>query len=143
MLNKVQLQGRLTANPELRKTPNEISVTAFTLAVDRAYRSGSAKQTDFINVVAWRGTAEFVSKFFTKGKMMIVDGKLQVRNYTAQDGTKRYVTEVVADEVHFAGDKQETAETAFTANTSTANTSTNNEFASFEELVGDDSELPF
>ena len=108
MLNLVELQGRLTANPELKTTPSGVKVTSFSLAVERNYQSGEERQTDFINIVAWRGTAEFICRYFPKGKMMLVVGSLQVRNYTANDGTKRYVTEVVANEVYFAGDKTET-----------------------------------
>ena len=110
MLNKVILQGRLTANPELKSTTNGVSVCAFTLAVDRSYRSGGERQTDFINCVAWRGTAEFISKYFAKGSMAIVCGELQVRKYTANDGTNRSVTEVIVDDVNFGGDKKEDTE---------------------------------
>ena len=108
MLNTVQLAGRLTADPEMKTTPNGVNVATFTVAVDRDYQSNGEKQTDFINVVVWRKTAEFVNRYFSKGKMIILSGALQTRNYTANDGTKRYVTEVVADKVHFAGDKADT-----------------------------------
>ncbi len=107
MLNKVILQGRLTADPELKMTNSGVSVTQFTLAVERDYQSNGKRETDFINVVAWKGTAEFASKYFSKGKMMLLSGRLEVRNYTAADGSKRYVTEVIADNVYFAGDKGE------------------------------------
>lgn len=109
MLNKVMLQGRIVADPELKTTNSGVSVVSFTLAVDRDYQTNGERQTDFINIVAWRGTAEFISRYFTKGKMMIVCGTLQVRKYTAQDGTNRYVTEVVAESVNFGGDKPSNA----------------------------------
>jgi single-strand DNA-binding protein len=107
MLNNVNLCGRLVENPELKKTTNGTSVTAFTIAVDRDYTSGDEKQTDFIKIVAWRGTAEFVSKYFTKGKLIIINGAIQVRKYVNQDGENRYITEVIANHVYFAGDKSE------------------------------------
>lgn len=107
MLNNVNLCGRLVENPELKKTTNGTSVTAFTIAVDRDYTSGDEKQTDFIKIVAWRGTAEFVSKYFTKGKLIIINGAIQVRKYVNQDGKNRYITEVIANHVYFAGDKSE------------------------------------
>lgn len=111
MLNKVILQGRLTAEPELKATTSGVSVCSFTLAVDRSYGD---KQTDFINCVAWRNTAEFISKYFGKGKMMIAVGELQVRQYTVNDGSKRYATEVIVNEVNFAGDGNNTKPAAET-----------------------------
>lgn len=101
MLNRVILIGRLTADAELKKTQNDISVTSFTVAVNRPYVKGKEQEADFIDVVVWRKTAEFVCNYFEKGKPIMVEGKLQVRNYTAKDGTKRKVTEVVADNVSF------------------------------------------
>lgn len=101
-LNKVILMGNLTADPELKTTPSGVSVTTFTVACQRRYvKDAEEQKADFINVVAWRNTAEFVSRYFTKGKNIIVCGSIQTRNYTAQDGTKRYITEVVADDVSF------------------------------------------
>lgn len=132
MLNKVILQGRLTADPELKSTNNGVSVCSFTLAVDRSYQRGE-KQTDFINCVAWRNTAEFISKYFAKGRMMIACGELQVRKYTAQDGQNRYAVEVVVNDVNFGGDKEKQDRQAET-------------YAEpgegFEEIVSDE-ELPF
>lgn len=108
MLNTVVLMGRLTADPELRHTSNDIAVTSFTLAVDRSYvRSGSERVTDFINVVAWRNTAEFVSKYFNKGQLVAVQGSIQTRTYQDKDGNKRYAVEVVADNVYFAEPKRD------------------------------------
>ncbi len=112
MLNKVILQGRLTADPELKSTQTGVSVCSFTLAVDRSY---GEKKADFINCVAWRNTAEFISKYFGKGKMLIAVGELQVRQYQAQDGSKRYATEVIVNEVNFAGDAAKAAEPAAVA----------------------------
>ena len=108
MLNNINLMGRMVADPELKQTPSGVSVTSFTIAVDRDYAKTEDKMTDFINVVAWRGTAEFICKFFKKGKLIILSGSLQVRNYTTKDGEKRYVSEVVADKVFFAGDRENT-----------------------------------
>ncbi len=108
MLNKVILMGRLTRDPELRSTPSGVNVVSFTLAVDRDFaRQGEERKTDFINIVAWRNTADFVSKYFTKGQLVAVSGKLQVRSWDdAQSGQKRYATDVVADEVFFAESKK-------------------------------------
>ena len=109
MLNKIFLQGRLVADPELRHTQSGIAVASFRIAVDRDFkdRETGEKKADFINVVAWRNTAEFVSRFFSKGRMAIVDGKLQVREYTDRDGNRRYATEVVADNIYFGDSKRD------------------------------------
>lgn len=108
MLNISVLMGRLTADPELRHTPNGVAVTSFTLAVDRPYaKSGAERQTDFIDVVAWRATAEFIGKYFCKGQMMAVQGAIQTRTYTDKDGNKRKAFEIVADKVSFADSKRE------------------------------------
>ena len=104
MINKVILQGRLTADVELKSTPNGISVATFTVAVDRAYKSGEEKKADFINCVAWRGTAEFLSRNFRKGQELVTEGELQTRSYE-KDGQKRFVTEVIVSNVHFCGPK--------------------------------------
>ena len=107
MLNKIILMGRLTRDPELRKTGNGTAVTSFTLAVDRDYKpQDGERETDFIDVVAWRGTAEFVSKYFTKGRMAVVEGRLQVRDWKDKDGAKRRSTEVIADSVYFGDSKK-------------------------------------
>ncbi len=109
MLNKIFLQGRLVADPELRHTQTGVAVATFRMAVDRDYKDKDTGQrtADFINVVSWRGTAEFVSRFFTKGRMAIVEGKLQVREYTDRDGNRRYATEVVADNIYFGDSKRD------------------------------------
>ena len=108
MLNSVIIMGRLTADPELRTTTSGLSVTSFTVAVDRNYKSGDERQTDFINCVAWRATADFVTRYFRKGQMIAVQGSLQVRNYEDKNGNKRTAYDVVADNVSFCGSKSET-----------------------------------
>ena len=107
MLNHIVLMGRLVRDPELRQTQSGVSVVSFRIAVDRDFQSrdGGDKQTDFIDIVAWRNTAEFVSKYFTKGRMAVVSGRLQVREWTDREGAKRYSTEVVADNVYFGDSK--------------------------------------
>ena len=108
MLNKVILMGRLVADPELKQTTNNISVCRFSIAINRPFvpKDGGERQSDFINIVVWRNTAEFVSKYFTKGKMIIVEGTLRNNNYTDKDGVKHYSLEVHADNVSFGGDKK-------------------------------------
>lgn len=109
MINNAVIMGRLTADPELRTTGNGISVTGFTVAVDRNYKpEGHERQTDFINVVAWRQTAEFVTRYFRKGQMIAVQGSIQTRNYEDRNGVKRTAVEIVADTVSFCGSKAET-----------------------------------
>lgn len=143
MLNKVILMGRLTRDPELRHTQSNIPVASFTLAVDRGYKKDNdAVNADFINIVAWRGTAEFVSKWFSKGQLVAVSGRLQTRSYTDANDNNRTATEVVADEAFFAESKQKRAEDTYNTGGS--------EFAEtepiqgdFEEIIGDDGELPF
>lgn len=147
MLNKVILIGRLTKDPELKYTPSNVPVTSFTLAVDRRFaRQGEERTADFINIVAWRNTAEFVSKYFTKGRPMAVCGSIQTRTWDDNEGKRHYVTEVVADEVSFVESKRDAS-----------NGSENTDFASpnpFEnaqqphtnpdfEPTPDDIELPF
>ena len=111
MLNKIFIMGRLTRDPELRRTQNGTAVAGFALAVDRDYKNADGtKETDFIEVVAWRSSAEFVSKYFTKGRMAIVEGRLQIRDWTDKDGNKRRNAEVVADNVYFGDSKKEDEE---------------------------------
>ena len=105
-LNKVILGGRLTAAPELKQTGNGVAVVSFTIAVDRKYQKDGKKESDFITVVAWRQTAEFICKYFTKGSAIIVCGELQTRSWKDADGKTRYATEVVASEVSFAESKK-------------------------------------
>lgn len=107
MLNKIILMGRLTRDPELRRTQSGTAVAPFTMAVDRDYKpQDGERETDFIDIVAWRGTGEFVSKYFSKGRMAVVEGRLQVRDWTDKDGNKRRSTEVVADNVYFGDSKR-------------------------------------
>lgn len=107
MLNVVALLGRLTADPELRRTPSGVSVTTFTVAVNRSYvKQGGERQTDFIDVVAWRNTAEFISKYFRKGQMIAVQGSIQTRSYEDKQGNKRKAVEIVAKEASFCGSKE-------------------------------------
>ena len=112
MLNHIVLMGRLTRDPELRRTGSGIAVASFSLAVDRDFGSSAnngEKETDFIDIVAWRNTAEFVSKYFTKGRMAVVSGRLQIRNWTDKEGNKRRSAEVVADNVYFGDSKRDAA----------------------------------
>ena len=109
MLNHITLMGRLTRDPELRRTGSGVAVASFTVAVDRDFggRDGGEKETDFIDCVAWRQTGEFVSKYFTKGRMIVVSGRLQIRSWTDKDGNKRRTAEVVADNCYFGDSKRE------------------------------------
>lgn len=136
MLNKVFLQGRLVADPELRHTQQGTPVASYRLAVDRDYKSkdSNAQNTDFVNIVSWRNTAEFVSRYFTKGRMMLVEGRLQMRSYTDKDGNRRVAAEVVTDNVHFADSRKDG---------SNNEDGSLQESAGFEELTDDDGDLPF
>ena len=108
MLNHITIMGRLTRDPELRRTGSGVAVASFSVAVDRDFggRDGGEKETDFIDCVAWRQTGEFVSKYFTKGRMIVVSGRLQIRNWNDKDGNKRRSAEVVADNVYFGESKR-------------------------------------
>ena len=109
MLNHITIMGRLVRDPELRRTGSGIAVASFTVAVDRDFggRDGGEKETDFIDCVAWRQTGEFVSKYFTKGRMIVVSGRLQIRSWTDKDGNKRRTAEVVADNCYFGDSKRD------------------------------------
>ena len=148
MLNKVILMGRLVRDPELKTTNSDISVCKFTVAVNRPYQKDKEQQADFINVTAWRGTAEFVSKYFSKGKMIIVEGKLQNNDYTDKDGVKHYSMVVQADNVNFGGSKSDNGGTSQAETNSNAIAQTV-EGASlppnldeFEEILSD-GDIPF
>lgn len=131
MLNKIFIMGRLTRDPELRRTQGGNAVTSFALAVDRDFKSADGtKETDFIDVVAWRNTAEFAAKYFTKGRMAVVEGRLQMRDWTDKDGNKRRSAEVVADNIYFGDSKREDAPAGNSAPT-------------FEEIEDDGGDLPF
>lgn len=140
MLNKIMLMGRLTKDPELRHTQSGTAVASFTLAVDRDVKDKNTgeKATDFINVVAWRNTGDFVSRYFTKGRMAVVEGRLQMRGWTDKDGNKRRSPEVVADNVYFGDSKRD----GDSANTSDAYNSPAGGPRDYTEL-DDDGELPF
>ena len=158
MLNIAAIMGRLTADPELRTTASGVSVTSFTLAVDRSYAPrGEERQTDFINVVAWRSTAEFICKYFTKGQMMAVTGSIQTRNYEDRQGNRRTAVEIVANDVSFTGSERETGSAAQTAPVAGAPSGTpaprpafnepapafsNGSDDDFTDMLGDD-DLPF
>ena len=112
MLNHIVLMGRLTRDPELRRTGSGVAVASFTLAVDRDFAAqGAEKETDFVDIVAWRNTAEFVSRYFAKGRMAVVTGRLQIRNWQDKEGNKRRSAEVVADNVYFGDSKRDGAPT--------------------------------
>ena len=105
--NRVILMGRLTREPEISTTQSGVTMCRFSVAVDRAYQKGKEKQTDFFDIICWRNTAEFVSKYFSKGQMIHIEGTLQNNNYTDQNGVKQYRTQINADNVCFCGDKQQ------------------------------------
>ena len=152
MLNKIFIMGRLTRDPELRRTGSGTAVTSFSLAVDRDFKSQSGeKETDFIDIVAWRSTAEFVSKYFTKGRMAVVEGRLQIRDWTDKDGGKRRSAEVVADNVYFGDSKRDGGDTSgynsgyapAPASRSAAPSNFSAGGSDFAEIGEDDGELPF
>lgn len=146
--NKVILMGRLTADPEAKQTQSGIAVTSFTLAVDRKGKTGEDKQCDFITVVAWRQTAEFICRYFKKGQAMLVCGELQTRSWQDNNGNKRYATEVVASEVSFCEAKRESEGNNARANHSAAQSQFSapayvpEAYANFE-AVNADNDLPF
>lgn len=143
MLNRVCLLGRLVADPELRTTSSGISVTSFTVAVNRAYvKSGAEREADFIDVVAWRNTAEFVCKYFHKGQLVALEGSLQTRTYTDRDGNKRKAVEVVADNVYFAEPKRDGYSQPNDSFQAPAPSFSSGSSSDFEEIAGDD-DLPF
>ena len=138
MLNKVLLQGRLGGDPELRTTPSGVEVATVNIAVDRDRKDANGeRQADWVTIVAWRNTAKFLSGHFTKGRLMIVEGRLQMRNYTDRDGNKRTAAEVVADNIYF-GDSRREGESGYSAPAYNAPAP-----AGFSELPEDDVPLPF
>ena len=150
MLNKIIIMGRLTRDPELRRTQSGTAVTSFSLAVDRDFKSQSGeKETDFIDIVAWRSTAEFVSKYFTKGRMAVVEGRLQIRDWTDREGGKRRSAEVVADNVYFGDSKRDAASDggyapAYSAPAGRAPMMAPSDgHSDFAEIGEEDGELPF
>ncbi|MEM1483399.1 single-stranded DNA-binding protein [Oscillospiraceae bacterium PP1C4] len=149
MLNRAILMGRLVADPELRQTPNGISVVTFSVAIDRPYSKDRERQADFIDVVAWRQTAEFVSKYFTKGKMIIVEGSIQTRSYEDKNGIKRRAVEVVADNIQFGESKNATGGQSYQAPAPTQAPSepsvsyASGDVGDFSEMSTDSDDLPF
>ena len=159
MLNHITLMGRLTRDPELRRTGTGVAVASFSIAVDRDFggRDGGEKKTDFIDCVAWRQTGEFVSKYFTKGRMAVVSGRLQIRGWTDKDGNKRRTAEVVADQVYFGDSKRENEGGSYAPSYSNNQGGYAGGYAApassgygaapmggqFAELSDDDGELPF
>lgn len=134
MLNKIVLMGRLTRDPELRHTQSGTAVASFSLAVDRDFKGQDGeKETDFIDVVAWRNTGEFVNKYFSKGRMAVVSGRLQIRDWTDKDGNKRRSAEVIAENVYFGDSK----------NKDSGSNASSGGAQDFAEVGEDDGELPF
>ena len=141
MLNKIIIMGRLTIDPELRRTGSGTAVTSFSMACDRDFKSQSGdKETDFIEVVAWKNTAEFVSKYFSKGRMAVVEGRLQIRDWTDKDGGKRRSAEVVADNVYFADSKRSESNDNQKENFNALSGRMSDDFVPISE---EDGELPF
>ena len=153
MLNHIVIMGRLTRDPELRYTQSQIPVASFTVAVDRDFggRDGGEKQTDFINCVAWRSSAEFVSKYFHKGSMAVVSGRLQIRSYQDREGNNRTAAEVVADNVYFGESKRRDGDSSgsYSSNSGSGSYGGSTSFSAptynsdFHDLGDDDGELPF
>lgn len=141
MLNHITIMGRLTRDPELRRTGNGIPVASFTIACDRDFsgKDGGEKEVDFIDCVAWRSTGEFVEKYFSKGRMAVVSGRLQIRGWTDKDGNKRRTAEIVADNVYF-GDSKPGSDNATATTGSYTATAPADDYAM---LDGDDAQLPF
>ena len=144
MINSVVLMGRLTYDPELRTTPNGISVVRIQLACDRNFqRSGEERKADFIDVTAWRQTAEFISRYFRKGSMIAVEGSIQTENFTDKDGNKRKSVQVVANNVSFCGSKAESGTASNPAFSQPAPSYASADNSDFEEIIDDDDYLPF
>lgn len=142
MLNKIALMGRLTRNPELRHTQSGTPVASFSLAVDRDFKDKQTgeRATDFIDCVAWRSTAEFAARYLAKGRMAIVSGSLQLRDWTDKEGGKRRSAEVIVDNIYFGDSKRDAGESPAEADTYKAPSQTDN---TFSEFSADDGELPF
>ncbi len=141
MLNKIIIMGRFTRDPELRRTGSGTAVTSFSLACDRDFKSQSGeKETDFIEVVAWKNTAEFVSKYFSKGRMAVVEGRLQIRDWTDKAGNKRTTAEVVADNVYFADSKRSESNENQKENFNALSGRLSDDFVPISE---EDGEIPF
>lgn len=142
MLNHITIMGRLTRDPELRRTGSGVAVASFTIACDRDFGQNGEKETDFIEVTAWRNTAEFVSKYFNKGRMAVVSGRLQIRKWEDKNGNKRNTAEVVADNVYF-GDSKKEESSGYTRSTVQNYTPYSEPLQDYAVVDGDDSNLPF
>lgn len=148
-MNKAILMGRLTKDPEMRTTPQGVSVCSFSIAVNRRFAKEGQQQADFINCVAWRQQAEFICKYFTKGSMIAVVGSIQTRTWDGQDGKKQYATEVIVDEAHFTGSRAETGTNSAPGNTGftqpAQDSSPFDEFdaSGFAAMGGSEDDLPF
>lgn len=145
MLNKIFIMGRLTRDPELRHTQSGTPVASFTLAVDRDYKGQDGeRETDFIDVVAWRSSAEFVAKYFTKGRMAVVEGRLRIRNWEDNDGNKRRSAEVVSDSIYFGDSRKDSSDSSSTgAAPSYSGASPGYVPVQFSEIDDEDGDLPF
>lgn len=142
-MNVIALMGRLTADPELKTTTSGINMTRFSIAVDRAFqKQGEQRQADFINIIAWRQSAEFITRYFRKGSMIAITGSLQSGSYTDKDGNKRYTYDVVVDRAEFCGSKAESGSSSYTRNDQPASFS-NADPGDFEEISVGDDDLPF
>lgn len=144
MINHIVIMGRLTRDPDLRYTQSQLPVVSFTLAVDRDFsgKDGGEKQTDFIDCVAWRSTAEFVNKYFTKGSMAAVSGRLQLRDWTDREGSKRRSAEVIVDNIYFGGSKKDNSAASQSA-PQQSHSAPAYEQSRFVEMDDGDEELPF
>jgi len=143
LLNKVIVMGRLTRDPELRRTQNGTAVTSFALAVDRDFKNqGGERETDFIDCVAWRNTAEFVHKYFSRGRMAVAEGRLQVRSWTDNDGNKHCSTEIVVDNMYF-GDSKKDSDSGAASAAAPAAPAGSDGHSDFAEVSEEDGELPF
>lgn len=144
MLNHIVIMGRLTRDPDLRYTQSQLPVVSFTLAVDRDFsgKDGGEKQTDFIDCVAWRSTAEFVNKYFAKGSMAAVSGRLQLRDWTDREGSKRRSAEVIVDNIYFGGSKKDNSAASQSA-PQQSHSAPAYEQSRFVEMDDGDEELPF
>ena len=152
MLNHITLMGRLVADPELRRTGSGVAVTTFRIAVDRDFapKDGGERKADFITCVAWRQTGEFISKYFTKGRMIVVDGRLEMRDWTDRDGNKRTTAEVIVDNAYFGDSRRDNDGSNYSGNTYSAPAPSYGGYSApaapasdFAMLDDDDAQLPF
>ena len=145
MLNHITIMGRLCADPEIRRTTSGVAVTNFTIACDRDFGNNGEKETDFVEIVCWRNTAEFVSKYFSKGRMAVVSGRLQIRSWNDKDGNKRKTAEIVADNVYFGDSKSDTQNqnSGYVGFVKAENVPTATTNGGFAPILEEDEQLPF